>query len=271
MARRDRGRAPFVDHDPTDKEIETLRLFLSTFQDGSGQLRTLTGTLPGWRDFERAIAEFTGGICTEDKGIFDVLCPLPEANSVAGLSCKMRQELARIGRDGRVTIELSNSSKRMWMALDVLGISAANYKTHATRVGCALVELVSDWHQAAAIRRGQIVDRSKSSYISLLWNKKTGEYRIFRFPLMLPDPNDLEWYFPKSSRGTAEHLNGDDAYGGRVFEWYGESGGQLKYYPHSKDALWTSPVFKLEKLHASGSATLAAKAAAYFLNRWSKQ
>jgi hypothetical protein len=42
---------------PTAGKIEKLRLILSTFQDGTGQLVFETGrSLPGWRDFERAAA-----------------------------------------------------------------------------------------------------------------------------------------------------------------------------------------------------------------------
>ena len=46
-----------IDRPPTTQEVEKLRLILSTFQDGSGQLALSDGrTLPGWRDFERALA-----------------------------------------------------------------------------------------------------------------------------------------------------------------------------------------------------------------------
>lgn len=41
----------------TLNQIEKLRLLLSTCQDGTGQLAAQNGlTLPGWRDFERAVA-----------------------------------------------------------------------------------------------------------------------------------------------------------------------------------------------------------------------
>jgi hypothetical protein len=41
-------------------------------------------------------------------------------------------------------------------------------------------------------------------------------------------------------RGRDEH--------GTLFEWYGESGGQLKYYPLAESALWHSNIFRLEPL-----------------------
>jgi hypothetical protein len=33
-----------------------------------------------------------------------------------------------------------------------------------------------------------------------------------------------------------------------VIEWYGESGGQFKYYPKISDGLWSSGEFDLEPL-----------------------
>ncbi len=50
---------PFIERPPTKSEFERLRLILSTYQDGTGM--EAKGTLPGWRDFERAIeATFHG-------------------------------------------------------------------------------------------------------------------------------------------------------------------------------------------------------------------
>ena len=52
----------FVQRHPTAGELERLRLILSTYQDGSGMLVLKDGTtIPGWRDFERAVAIAFGG------------------------------------------------------------------------------------------------------------------------------------------------------------------------------------------------------------------
>ena len=108
----------FVHRPPTRRELEKLRLILSTYQDGTGmqQDKKQKGrTLPGWRDFERAVALAFGGIAPENKAVFDVILTdsgRPEVKY--GLSCKMRSELDRIDRDGRVTIELSNSYGKFW-------------------------------------------------------------------------------------------------------------------------------------------------------------
>jgi hypothetical protein len=111
---------PFVDRPPTPGEAEKIRLLLSTYQDGTGMLtlkdsrgRPLPGTFPGWRDFERSVALALTGTASESKEIFDVVLARPgalDSDPKYGLSCKMRSELNRVGRDGRATIEVSNSA-----------------------------------------------------------------------------------------------------------------------------------------------------------------
>ena len=259
-------RRPFAHRDPTEGEVEVFRLLLSTFQDGSGQLKTGTGTLPGWRDYERTVAEITRGVTPEDKGIFDVIVPSADpSEQLVGISGKMRRELRRLDRDGRATIELSNSARKMWEALGEHGVTAADYRARADEVGAALINLVRQWHSAASTYRGQPVDMERSCYLALMWDKGTGRYQLFKFPLELPEPSELDWYFTDTGKG---HLNGDDSSGGRVFEWYGESGGQLKYYPTSESAVWRSTVFELERVPGSASRPLSEKAEAYFPDLW---
>jgi hypothetical protein len=221
-------------------------------------------TLPGWRDFERAVALAFDGIAPENKAIFDVLLPDPERPEVKyGLSCKMRRELDRINKDGRVTLELSNSAKKFWAYLKGKRIDQANYKKRPRQVGIVLVELVKAWHRAVGIEHGGEVDLVASSYLVLSWNK-AGWYQLHWFPLRLPDPKTLNWHFP-----TPGHLSGDDDRG-TLFEWYGESGGQLKYYPLSDTALWISGRFRLEPLPSDLEHGILAKVAAYFPDLWAE-
>lgn len=262
----------FADRNPSPQELEKLRLVLSSYQDGAGMLSVSGGrTLPGWRDFERAVALTFGGIGPENKAVFDVLLTSTSQTSVKyGLSCKMRKELTRISRDGRVTIELSNSAGQFWDQLALKNITTANYKGNPKEVGRTVVHLVRDWHQAAAaLDRQNRLDLSRSSYLVLSWNAQE-QYQLHQFALTLPNPEELQWYFPTKKNGDAEtaarHINGDDA-DGRVFEWYGESGGQLKYYPKASAALWQSEVFQLEPLPDIEHGILA-KTASYFPDLW---
>jgi hypothetical protein len=225
-------------------------------------------TLPGWRDFERTIALAFAGEAPETKAVFDVLLE-DKANPVSkyGLSCKMRGELNRIQRDGRVTIEVSNSAQKFWECLAERGFDQTNYKDYPRDVGIALVDLVEQWHQETIAKN---IDMSKSFFLVLSWNRN-GWYQLHQFRLELPDPRSIEWQFPfEKRRGVekrARRLRGRDDQG-VVFEWYGESGGQLKYYPSESWAIWKSAPFQLEPLQANMEYGILAKAATYFSEKW---
>ena len=223
-------------------------------------------TLPGWRDFERAVASALNGIAQESKNIYDVYLPEPEVISqYVGVSCKMRSELNRIRRDGRVTIELSNSAGKFWTRLGELDINQTNYKTRPSDVGRALLMLVRSWHEAVSISNGGNVDTERSFYLSLSWSRDA-RYQLHQFPIHLPDPDSLRWYFPGQGGELGRCLKGDDDTG-TIIEWYGESGGQLKYYPLARNAVWQSDVFTLEPL-TPGEYGIAKKAEVYFPEKW---
>ncbi len=249
----------------SQRDVEQIRLILSTFQDGTGMLalKNQTTTLPGWRDFERTVAIVLGGIPQESKFVFDVLVPRPHTIQY-GISCKMRRELDRVDKHGRVSMELSNSAGKFWDALAQHGLNQQNYKDHPNQVGEILVNLVASWHTHARQNATQRIDLDNSFYLTLSWNKR-GDYQLHQFALHLPDPQAIIWHFPTTS--TSRRLEGRDAHG-TVMEWYGESGGQLKFYPSVQSALWASPKFRLEPL-PNTTYGLSAKVAAYFPDLWS--
>jgi hypothetical protein len=177
----------------------------------------------------------------------------------------MRGELNRVERDGRVAFELSNSAGKFWEFLKTKNIHESNYKLQPEAVGAALVEVVEGWHEAASHLRGGNVNLAASSFLVLSWNRK-GWYQLFQFRLSLPDPRKLHWHFPATQRTRS--LRGEDAEG-TVIEWYGESGGQLKYYPLARKAVWASDRFQLEPLGKIQHGILA-KVAAYFPDQWAK-
>jgi hypothetical protein len=263
---------PFVDRPPTHAEFERFRLILSTYQDGSGMLvNSRGGTLPGWRDFERSIALAFNGSASENKDIFDVRLPDPNIKGVNyGISCKMRREMDRVDRDGRVTIEMSNSARKFWDHLSTKDINQANYKNYLSEVGESLIELVQQWHEEVSLENRGDVDLSKSSYLALSWNFD-GLYQLYQFKLALLNAAELNWYFPiyvrRGREVVANHLNGDEK-SGRLFEWYGESGAQLKYYPLAETALWESERFRLEPLPQDRDHGIISKAQAYFSEQW---
>lgn len=259
-----------VDRDPTAQELEKLRLLLSTYQDGTGMLALRGGrTLPGWRDFERSVALVFNGEAQESKAVFDILLSNPAKPSIRyGLSCKMRETLDDTTRTGRVTIELSNSAREFWKHIEAKGIDRATLKKRAAEVGVALIERVQLWHNAAAIAHQ--IDLKGSSYLVLSWSKRQGLYQLHKFRLTLPDPKTLDWHWPrKRVRETeveAERLVGVEN-GRTVYEWYGESGGQLKYYPLAQSATWISEPFRLETLQ-DANVGLLFKVQAQFPELW---
>lgn len=267
---------PFVDRDPTQNEFERFRLILSTYQDGSGQQALSNNrTLPGWRDFERSVSVAFSGMAQENKFIFDVLLPDESRNGVYfGVSCKMRRTLNDTKRTGRVTLELSNSSGKFWQRLGELGIHQRNYKGRPAEVAKALLGQEKEWHDEVGLKRHGIVDLSKSFYLALSWNEQ-GEYQLFKFSLSLPKPSSLKWDFPSvtnnGEKRSGRRLRGQDKFG-TLFEWYGESGGQLKYYPLVKNALWKSDIFRLEPLPGNWYEKhgILAKAKDYFPALWER-
>ncbi len=196
----------FVDRNPTQAEIEKLRLVLSTYQDGSGQLVTKGGkTLPGWRDFERAFATVFDGEAQESKFIFDVLLSDAQRTGVYyGVSCKMRRTLNETLKTGRVTLELSNSSGQFWKALEQRGLNQQNYKRNPRLAGEVLIDVVRQWHAAVGIENSGGVDLSQSFYLALSWGK-SGQYQLFKFPLTLLDTDTLTWDFPSVEIDEEEH------------------------------------------------------------------
>ena len=242
-----------------------------TLKDGKG--RSIPGTFPGWRDFERSVALALTGTASESKEIFDVVLVRPGASASEpkyGLSCKMRSELNRVGRDGRVTIEVSNSAGKFWDYLATKRLNQTNYKESPRDVGVALIELLESWHQAESATTSGSINLENSCYLVLLWSR-AGEYQLFQFRLGIVDANALTWSFPSSRiiRGqetATRRLVGNDERGTRV-EWYGESGGQLKFYPFATEAVWQSSRFRLEPLPGNEHGILN-KAVAYFPGQW---
>lgn len=246
---------PFVDRSPTLAEMEQFRLILSTYQDGSGMLASGAVSLPGWRDFERSVAAAFDGQAMESKWIYDVL--LVKAGLSFGISCKMRETLPSVIRTGRVTIELSNASGAFWDVIKTKGLTQEDYHTQATLAGSTILSVVESWYT------GIEVSKEKSFYLVLQWDRKKGLYQLFQFALDLPQPQTLTWEV------LGRRLLGRDE-AGVLFEWYGFSGGQLKYYPLVESALWYSPVFQLEPVPNNLDTGLRNKAISYFPAQWVK-
>ena len=254
----------------TPKEVQRLRLLLSTYQDGSGQ--NDAGRSPGWRDFERSVAATFSGVARESKSSFDVFVPHPTLiDKHYGISCKMRGTLNTTRSTGRVTVEVSNAAARFWQELAAHGIDHQNIRANPTQAGELVVNLVERWNDEISLERGGTVDFGRSFYLVLSYTPITvknprSTYQLHQFLPILPDPTMLQWTCPVGSSGKLR-LVGSDPAGSVIFEWYGDSGGQLKFYPHEQDAIWRSAEFQLEPL-PTGEYGIINKAALYFPDLW---
>ena len=249
-------RLPLRDRQFSPAEFEVLRLILSTYRDGSGQnvVKPSGASMPGFRDFERALAVVSGGSATENKGIFDVVVPADPLPY--GLSAKMAK--LQPAKNKCSFMELANSAAKFrehWLSLQI------NWFTEPMLAGPALVDLVTSWHLAEA---GGI-DVGGSRYVILAHDGRWEKFQLSAFPLTLKQANpigDIEWL------AEGKSLNGyldDDGRRHRLWQCYPNSGGQLKYYPLLKWAEWITDLFTLE-VPPVGSP--AQRAAEYFPDLW---
>ncbi len=260
----------------TQEELERLRLALSIFQDGTGwetmkrPKKQGGGRIyyPGFRQFERMVADVFNGIAPENKGIFDVFLPVNDTDTYYGISCKMRAELDKALKDnGRVYIEMSNAAgKFMDRVQERVG---KNFQDNPAEVGKALLALIAEWHKDAPKNSGYKVNLSESSFLVLLYNKKL-KFGLYQYDLSLPKASRFTWSFPPPTRTDAQssrRLVGkiNDSL---VFEWYLYSGGQLKYYPLAKNAKWHSELFELEPIPQNIESGILARIQEYFPGKW---
>lgn len=256
----------------SNNQVEEIRLLMSTYQDGTGQLRIKDGsTLPNWRDFERSVATTFNGFAFENKGFLDVIIDGKEITETGkvGISCKMRNTLTSYISGGGISMELSNASNKFWTELQKHNIlTIGHLRLVPEKAGKIIVDLYESWKNSVA--EEQNVNIEKSFYLTCLYHQKKGLYQLFALPFLLPDPTLLNWTLRESkdgnqNRGTLIATKDNKV----IIEWYGTSGGQLKYYPTMNDVIWHSEQFKLEPIPQIESGYgLKQKAKAYFPDKW---
>lgn len=235
---------PVRDRPFNEVELEQLRLLISTFRDGSGQyLSKLKSYMPDYLAFERATAFVCNGQTTENKGIFDVIVPSDDRRELPyGISCKMATEQPR---QRSWFMELSNAAKKFH---DAFAAADVVWTHEPDLAGQVLVDVVESWHED--LRATVDVDRSK--YLILEHDKAWQTFRIASLTcdLRLADPiRDIRWA-AEGSRGTISSIagyielpNGTEL---RLWKFFANSGGQLKYYPPIEWADWYTFDFGLE-------------------------
>lgn len=240
----------FVNRAPSDQEMEKFRLFMSVYTDGFGYEKNKDGTTrPGWRDFERIVAEALNGDAPEGKAIFDVIVE-DEVQQKYGISVKSKgftnNKFAELLSDGRVYMELCNSPAKLWEPLKEQGINEQSFTAQefATEIGESILDTVHSWYEHSQIEN-IVLDSSRHltvSYTNQANSNNTNiRYQLHSFALDFPE--GIIWRY-KSTKCLSGY---DPDYPEEVlFDWYGLSGGQLKYYPRAEKALYSSPQFALE-------------------------
>ena len=259
---------PFITRNPTAQDERRLQLLMSTFTDGSGYERGSTGeTRPGWRDIERVIAELLATNSIESKSIFDIVVPSTVSDSAYGASIKSkgfsRKNFLSLSAGGRVYMELCNSPAKLWDPIKNLGIHEGNFGNAAVavQIGESILETVQSWYTNCGIGN---IDLDKSVHITVSYSKpdKSGPsmYQLHTFNLNFP--SRIIWRFK-----SAKCLSGydPDEPSKVLFDWYGLSGGQLKYYPKTTKALYSSNPFTLIEAKKQ---TITDKAKQYWPEEW---
>lgn len=247
---------PYRDRALDTRELERLRLTLSSFRDGSGQnvVKSTGKTMPGFRDYERSLAAVIGGSTTENKGILDVV-----VNTTAkpfGISCKMTAFPP--AKNESSFMELSNSAAKFRKHLLSLQI---NWITEPMLAGPALVGLVSSWHEEVAAE----IELDASRYSVFAHDRKWERFQILCFPLDLEiasPKGDIDWMIEGQS--LSGYIDADHGRH-RLWQCYLNSGGQLKYYPPLSWANWVTTEFTLESPPAVSPTHRARQ---YFANLW---
>lgn len=259
---------PFITKAANELELKKLQLLMSTFTDGSGYEKNSDGTTrPGWRDLERVIAELLHGHASEGKSIFDVLVQsIANPNTSYGVSVKSkgfsRNKFEALLNDGRVYMELCNSPAKLWEPLKQEGISELDFKEmrHANTIGSTILETVHNWYVNCGIDN---IDLDKSVHLTISYRKEKSlepVYQLHTFELDFPE--GIQWKY-KSARCLAGY---DPIAPNEVlFDWYGLSGGQLKYYPKANLARFCSTQFQLIK---ADCISISQKAKLYWPDIW---
>ena len=244
---------PLIDRPPTHEETRLFQLFLSFFSNGMGWETEGDGsTRIGWRQMERVVSYFySGSMHEEDKHVFDVICPtwgVPDEKiglSVKSKELKQRKQyFSEQVEDTRLYLEIANSPAKFWDELKKDGITESDYGDEklAQRMGERVLGLVESWH-FDAFRQDQSLNAEKSRYLVISyggWDESIRSRRcaLHSFGLALPP---AKWTFSSGRclRGICPITNSV------LWDWYGLSGGQLKYYPRAETALFQTTTFEL--------------------------
>lgn len=256
---------PFLSANPSEDQLRALIKYLSTFRDGSGNIREddpERTTRADSRQIERCLAELFGVRPPESKSYYDFAVEMNKGGGVviSAASVKSKElEKLRDFRDPkkrktlRAYLEIANASAKDWKLCQEEGLTENHFREHkhADRFGEVILKRQSIERALAEAKIQQqrkhsahrVVDANASVFLSVLYSPMDKNYQrdylVSSYPIVLPKP--ASWEF----RGKA--LVGLDKHGGVLYEWYALSGSQFKYYPLIVDRRYGSGLFQLLK------------------------
>ncbi|MGY0194613.1 hypothetical protein ACWA7J_06000 [Leptothrix sp. BB-4] len=263
---------PFLSANPTDDQLRALVKYLSTFRDGSGNIREADPdktTRADSRQIERCFAELFGVKPPESKSYYDFTVEINKGGGVvvSAASVKSKESATLLDyKDAskrkklRAYLEVANAAAKDWSLCHEWGLTEDDFRAHrhAAKFGEAILQRQADERKAAeakvekqrkhaAVRK---VDANASVFLSVMYSpmdkQHQRDYLVSSFPIVLPEPD--RWEF------RSKALVGFDSKDGVVYEWYALSGSQFKYYPLISDRTYGSGLFQLlvpaqESLH----------------------
>lgn len=256
---------PFLTANPTPGQLRALVKYLSTFRDGSGNIRENDPertTRPDSRQIERCFAELFGVKPPETKSYYDFTVEINRSGGIVVSAASVKsKECSNLldyrdpakRRSLRAYLEIANASAKDWALCRERGLGESDFREHrfASDFGDAIlsrqrIERAAAEAKVARQRRHmalRAVDAAASVFISVLYSpmdqNHQRHYLVSSYPIVLPEP--AAWEF------RSKALVGLDAQGAVVYEWYALSGSQFKYYPRVADRRCGSPLFQLLK------------------------
>jgi len=256
---------PFLSADPTPDQMRALVKYLSTYRDGSGNIREDDpdrSTRADSRQIERCFAELFGVKPPESKSYYDFAVEINKDGGVVISAASIKSKEAANLRDFRdakkrkrlrAYLEIANASAKDWKLCHELGLNEGHFRGHkyAADFGAAILKRQAEERATAETKiqkqrkhaTGRVVDAKASVFLSVMYSpmdkKYQRDYLVSSYPIILPKP--ARWEF----RGKS--LVGFDAHDEILYEWYALSGSQFKYYPSVNDRKYGSKLFQLVK------------------------
>lgn len=263
---------PFLSANPTQDQMRALIKYLSTYRDGSGNIREADPektTRADSRQIERCFAELFGVKPPESKSYYDFAVEINKGGGIVVSAASVKSKEGPGVRDFkspkkrktlRAYLEIANASAKDWKLCGQMGLDENDFRNHKhpAKFGEAILARqaqeralaeakIQKQRKNAAVR---VVDATASVFLSVMYSpmdkKFQRDYLISSYPIILPKPE--RWEF------RSKALVGIDGTGGVLYEWYALSGSQFKYYPLVSDRTHGSKLFQLlvpaqESLH----------------------